>query len=160
LAFEEHYKDIGCQVCNVLSRTISGRGPLWSVRFVSAARQCHEHKMSATTNNFFFAKKEWSGKTRDVLDNVWLLSFEPGPDPNIICATRPSPGPYRPVLYGCYETENLHLSLDLTKCLLPWIDIVSVVLGILWGFIHITDVTIFPRVGCRRTCNSAFSCGL
>jgi hypothetical protein len=29
-----------------------------SVGFVSGARQCHEHKMSATTNKFFFAKKE------------------------------------------------------------------------------------------------------
>jgi hypothetical protein len=28
-----------------------------SVGFVSGARLCHEHKMSATTNNFFFAKK-------------------------------------------------------------------------------------------------------
>jgi hypothetical protein len=29
-----------------------------SVGFVSGARLCHEHKVSATTNNFFFAKKE------------------------------------------------------------------------------------------------------
>jgi hypothetical protein len=28
LAIEERYKDIGCQVCKVLSRTISGRGYL------------------------------------------------------------------------------------------------------------------------------------
>jgi hypothetical protein len=28
-----------------------------SVGFVSGARLCHEHKMSETTNNFFFARK-------------------------------------------------------------------------------------------------------
>jgi hypothetical protein len=33
-----------------------------SVGFVSGARLCHEHKMSATTNNFFFVKKEWPKK--------------------------------------------------------------------------------------------------
>jgi hypothetical protein len=64
LAFEERYKDIGCQICKVLSRTISGRGAATktpekfkSVGFVSGARLCHEYKMSATTSNFFFAKK-------------------------------------------------------------------------------------------------------
>jgi hypothetical protein len=55
-----------------------------SVGFVSGARQCHEHKMSATTNNLFFVKKEWPKKAR----NFWLLSFEPGPNPNIIYAAR------------------------------------------------------------------------
>jgi hypothetical protein len=29
-----------------------------SVGFVSGAQLCHEHKMMATTNNFFFAKKK------------------------------------------------------------------------------------------------------
>jgi hypothetical protein len=68
-----------------------------SVGFVSGVRLCHEHKMSATTNNFLFAKQEWPEKAGDVLYIFWLLSFEPGPDPNIICATRPRPalGPGR-----------------------------------------------------------------
>jgi hypothetical protein len=38
-----------------------------SVGFVSGARLCHEHKMSVTTSNFFFAKKEWPEKVRNVL---------------------------------------------------------------------------------------------
>jgi hypothetical protein len=33
-----------------------------SVGFVSQARLCHEHKISANTNNVFFAKKEWPEK--------------------------------------------------------------------------------------------------
>jgi hypothetical protein len=61
LAFEERYKDIGYQVCKVLSRTISGTGSyenpekMKSVAFVSGARLCHECKM--TTNNFFLCGK-------------------------------------------------------------------------------------------------------
>jgi hypothetical protein len=75
LAFEERYKDIGCQVFNVFLELFLGGGTtkirekIKSVRFVSGARQCHEHKMSATTNNFFFAKKEWPEKARNVLYN-------------------------------------------------------------------------------------------
>jgi hypothetical protein len=41
-----------------------------SVGFVSGARLCHEHKMSATTNNFLFAKTEWPEKARNVLYNI------------------------------------------------------------------------------------------
>jgi hypothetical protein len=98
LAFEEHYQNIGCQVCKVPSRTISGRGQLqksprkssrWD--FFPEPDGITEHEMSATTNNFFFAKKEWPEKARYVLSNVWVLSFEPAPNPNIICATRPVP---------------------------------------------------------------------
>jgi hypothetical protein len=37
------------------------------VGFVSGALLYHEHKMSATTDNFFFAKKEWPKKARNVL---------------------------------------------------------------------------------------------
>jgi hypothetical protein len=57
-----------------------------SVGFFSGTRL---HKMSATTNKFSFAKKEWPEEARNVLYNFWLLSFAPDPDPNIICATRP-----------------------------------------------------------------------
>jgi hypothetical protein len=41
-----------------------------SVGFVSGARLRHEHKMSAATNIFFFAKNEWPEKARNVLCNV------------------------------------------------------------------------------------------
>jgi hypothetical protein len=58
--------------------------------------------MSATANNFLFAKKEWPEKAQNVLYNFWLLSFEPGPNP---ARTRtwsllpgPGPGPCRPLL--------------------------------------------------------------
>jgi hypothetical protein len=44
-----------------------------------------------TTNNFFFAKMEWHHKAQNVLCNVWSLSFELGPIPNI-CATMPRLG--------------------------------------------------------------------
>jgi hypothetical protein len=97
LASEEQYKNIECQVCKVLSHTISGKGKLRkspkksSWWFVSRARLCHEHKMSASTNNFFFVKKQWTKKAWNVQYNIWLLSFEPGLNPNIICAHRPSP---------------------------------------------------------------------
>jgi hypothetical protein len=40
-----------------------------SVGFVSKALLCHKHKMSATTNNFFFEKKEWPEKIQNVLHN-------------------------------------------------------------------------------------------
>jgi hypothetical protein len=40
-----------------------------SVGFVSEARLCHEYKMSATANNFLFAKKEWPEKAQNVLYN-------------------------------------------------------------------------------------------
>jgi hypothetical protein len=66
------------------------------VVLVSGARLCHEYKMSATTNNFFFAKNIWPEKARNVLYNIWLLSFEPGPnrgpDLNIFYAIRSRPG--------------------------------------------------------------------
>jgi hypothetical protein len=37
-----------------------------SVGFVSGAQQYNEHKMSATTNNFFLSEKEWPKKGRNV----------------------------------------------------------------------------------------------
>jgi hypothetical protein len=37
-----------------------------SERFVSGARLCHKHKMSATTKNFCFVKKEWPEKAQNV----------------------------------------------------------------------------------------------
>jgi hypothetical protein len=50
----------------------------------------HEHKMGAVTNNLFSAKKGMA------LENpkcsvlyAGLLSFGSGPNPNVICATRP-----------------------------------------------------------------------
>jgi hypothetical protein len=46
--------------------------------------------MSAAVNNFFFSKRGWLEKARNFLYNVWLLSFEPGSNPNI-CATRLGP---------------------------------------------------------------------
>jgi hypothetical protein len=58
-----------------------------SVGFVSAARLCHEHKMSASTYNFFFAKKELPEKARNVLYSVWLLIWT------------------RPEHYLCYQAQ-------------------------------------------------------
>jgi hypothetical protein len=57
-----------------------------SVGFVSGTRLCHECKMSAATSNFFFSKNEWPEKARNDVHNLWMRSFEPGPDPNIISA--------------------------------------------------------------------------
>jgi hypothetical protein len=70
-----------------------------SVRFVSGARLCHEHKMSATTNNFFFEKKIMARESWKYSFYVLFLSFEPGSNP---ARTRtlfvlPGPGPCRPV---------------------------------------------------------------
>jgi hypothetical protein len=81
------------------------------VGFVSGARQCHKHEMRATMNNFFFVKKEWPKKAPNVLYNVSLLSFEPGPDPNIICATRPrqtSNSPFTTILpFDTCSSKNI-----------------------------------------------------
>jgi hypothetical protein len=41
---------------------------------------------------FSLRKKEWPEKARNFLKTVWLLSFEPRPDPNIIRATKSRPG--------------------------------------------------------------------
>jgi hypothetical protein len=58
LAFEECYKDIRCQVCEVLSRTILKiPKKMKSVGFGSGALLCHDHNMSTTMNTFFFARK-------------------------------------------------------------------------------------------------------
>jgi hypothetical protein len=66
----------------MLPRTISGMGAVTkisekikSVGFVSGARLCHEREVSATANNFCFARKEWPKKAEDVLYCVRLLSF-------------------------------------------------------------------------------------
>jgi hypothetical protein len=69
LSFEERYKNIGYQVCVVLSRTISGAEQLqkylrkssWWI-FYAGVRPCHELKTSATMNNFSFAKNKWPQK--------------------------------------------------------------------------------------------------
>jgi hypothetical protein len=105
-----------------------------SVGFVSEARLCHEHKMIATTNNFFFAKKEWPEKARNVLYKVWLLSFEPGPDANIICAVRLRPGgPCRPlpapikslinpinIIQPYFSKINVNIALPFAPKCLEW----------------------------------------
>jgi hypothetical protein len=63
LAFEKWYKDIGCQVCKVLSQTISGMYSYENPKenqvsgIYSVDQHCYEHKVSATTNNFIFVKK-------------------------------------------------------------------------------------------------------
>jgi hypothetical protein len=38
-----------------------------SVGIVSGARLCHGHRMTATRNNFFFAKKQWPEKAQNVI---------------------------------------------------------------------------------------------
>jgi hypothetical protein len=37
-----------------------------SMGYISGVRVCHEDEMRATTRNFFFAKKEWPEKARNV----------------------------------------------------------------------------------------------
>jgi uncharacterized protein YpbB len=71
LAFEEWYKDIGCQVCKVLSKTFSGKTTktktpeqIKLVGFVSRVWWHHVHKMSITANNFYFAKEKWPEKAQ------------------------------------------------------------------------------------------------
>jgi hypothetical protein len=38
--------------------------------FTSRDRHCHKRKMSTTMKNFFFARKEWLEKTKNVIYNV------------------------------------------------------------------------------------------
>jgi hypothetical protein len=40
------------------------------VGFVSGVQLCHERKMTASMNNFFFAKREWLGKAQNILYNI------------------------------------------------------------------------------------------
>jgi hypothetical protein len=64
-----------------------------SVGLLSGTRLCHERKMSATTDNFFFAKKNGPKKPEMfyiTFDCYHLKQAEPGPDPNTIGATRPA----------------------------------------------------------------------
>jgi hypothetical protein len=74
----------------VLSVFVSGRrnlrnslGKLMSVGLVSGVRHCDEYTM----------RKGWPEKAPSFQYNVWLLSFEPGPNPNMACDTRPGPCP-------------------------------------------------------------------
>jgi hypothetical protein len=97
LAFQQRYKDIGCQVCNVLSRIISGieqprksprRSGRCPIRFRS--RLCHEHKWSATTKNIFFAEKimAWYSPKCSI---SWMIA---------VVLNRPRPEPYL-----CYQAQ-------------------------------------------------------
>jgi hypothetical protein len=79
LVFEERYKDIGCQVSKVLSRTISGRGQLrksprrssqWDLFPVPDCVTSIRWAQLRIT--FSLRKKEWLQKARNVLYNVWL----------------------------------------------------------------------------------------
>jgi hypothetical protein len=81
------------------------------------SRLCREHKMSATTNNVFLRKNKWPEEAR----NVRLSSFETGPNPKIIYATRPRPGraedrvraelynrlPWGRSLFGLFHRQNI-----------------------------------------------------
>lgn len=63
LSVEEMYENIGCQDCKVLSGTFwegaAKETPekIKAVGFVTGVRQCHDHKVSATTNKLFFEEK-------------------------------------------------------------------------------------------------------
>jgi hypothetical protein len=97
LTFEERYKYIGCQVCKVLSRTISWRGQLRKSPRKSSPWDLFPEPDCVTSMRWaqlritFSLRKRMARESPNVFFNVWLLSFEPGPDPNIICATRPRP---------------------------------------------------------------------
>jgi hypothetical protein len=88
LAFEERYKNIGCQVCKVLSRTTSGNvaatevpEKIKLVGFVSGARLCHDRNMSANTKLFSFQnscpRESQIYSVYDVLIRIILTRREP-----------------------------------------------------------------------------------
>jgi hypothetical protein len=69
LAFEEQYKDIGCQVCKVVISNYFWEGAATKipekiklVGFVSGDRLCHEHKKAQLRITFFFLQKSGSRK--------------------------------------------------------------------------------------------------
>jgi hypothetical protein len=85
----------------VLSRTVFGReelrksprkSSLWDLfaepECVSSTT-CAQLRITSSLR-----KTEWFDKARNILYNVCLLSFEPHPNSNIICATRPEPEDY------------------------------------------------------------------
>jgi hypothetical protein len=65
-----------------------------SVGFVSGVRLCHEHKMSATTNNFLFAKNNGPRKPE-----MFFVTF----DCYHLDQARTRPGPEH---YLCYLVET------------------------------------------------------
>jgi hypothetical protein len=52
---------------------------------------CYKHKMNTAMNNLLLVKKEWLEKIQNILCNILLVSFELGPAPKVICATKPRP---------------------------------------------------------------------
>jgi hypothetical protein len=102
LAFEERYKDIWCQVCKVLPRTISGRGQRRKSPIKLSWWDLFPEPDSVTSISwaqlritFSLRIKQWPEKARSVRHSVWLLSFEPGPNPaqTWILSVLPGPGP-------------------------------------------------------------------
>jgi hypothetical protein len=84
LGFEEWWKDIGCKVCNVLSRTNSGTGRLPKSPRKSGRSDLFPEPDCITNirweqlriNFPLRKKKELPDNTRNVLLHVWLLTFE------------------------------------------------------------------------------------
>jgi hypothetical protein len=104
LAFDEQHKDakfVRCYLTYIWegeARKAPTKSSQWNL-FPEP-----EHKMSATTNNSFFAKREWPEKIWNVLYNVWLLSFEPGLKAawtrSLSVLPGPGPGPCRLLVEG------------------------------------------------------------
>jgi hypothetical protein len=100
--FEERYKDIGCQVCKVLSRTISGRGQLRKSPRKSSWWDLFPEPDSVTSIR---VTQLWitfpCEKNRQIKPEMFYIAFDcyhfnqarTCPDLNIISATRPRPGP-------------------------------------------------------------------
>jgi hypothetical protein len=93
LAFEERYKDIRFQVCKVFPRTISDWGQLRKSPRKSSQWDLfpkpdfHGHRISATANNFSFAKKMARERPKCSIKRLIAIIWtrpEPSPDPNII----------------------------------------------------------------------------
>jgi hypothetical protein len=113
LAFEKRYKYIECQVCKVLSRTVSGRGRLrksprkssrWD--FVSEARLCHKRKMNATTNNIFFVKK--NGPRKPEMFYIKFDCYHLNQTRTRTLCVLPGPGPCRPLNWVASEMIICH----------------------------------------------------
>jgi hypothetical protein len=118
VAFEERYKDIGCQVCKVLYRTISGRGQLRKSPRKSSRWDLFPEPDCVTSIGWAelritFSLRENNGPRKPEMFSATFDCYHSNqartrPDPNIICATRPETEPVQtdPLYMLCFTQER------------------------------------------------------
>jgi hypothetical protein len=101
------YKDMGCQVCKVLSWNIFGRGQLQKSPRKSSRWDLFPEPDCVTSIRWAqlriacsLRKKRMARESPKCSKKIWLLSFEPGPNPSWTRTLSILPGP-SPALGPC-----------------------------------------------------------